>query len=134
MRQQQEPAVGSLLRHRPEARRIAFQPAEEDLGFDLDGATFMPAERRWLQGEPAELLIDDPEQLVMRATAKDATPALRLAHFDIPLVEIQRQDSELDYMREMDILVVTRILGLSTTQVTLARHGYPDVLGQGVDR
>jgi hypothetical protein len=27
----------------------------------------------------------------------------------------------------LDIQVVTRILGLSATHMTLARHGYPDV-------
>ena len=58
---------------------------------------------------------------------------IRYARFDIPLAEIHRLDNELDFVQELDIQVATRILGLSTTQLTLARHGYPDILVVGVE-
>ena len=53
---------------------------------------------------------------------------LRYVYFDLPLVEIHRLDSELDFMQEVEIKVATQIPGLSTTHLTLARQGYPDIL------
>ena len=104
----------------------------EIVGFDVHGATFLPANRQWIQGEPAETLIDDAnydaDSVIMRAFDADRTPVLRYVRFDIPLAEIHRLDSELDFMQELNIQVTTRILGLSTTQMTLARSGYPDIL------
>lgn len=100
----------------------------EVIGFDVAGATFLPADRRWLQGDSAALLTAHADQVVLRAFDRARSPVIRYARFDLPLVEIQRLDNELDYMQEPDIRVATRILGLSTTQWTLARHGYPDIL------
>jgi hypothetical protein len=100
----------------------------EIVGFDIHGATFLPADRRWLCDASAELLTDHADKVVLRAFDAARTPVIRYAHFDIPLTEIHRLDSELDFMQELDIQVATRILGLSTTHLTLARHGYPDIL------
>ena len=76
-------------------------------------------------------VIDDTDKVVLRAFDAARAPVIRYVRFDIPLVEIQRLDNELDYMQEPDIQVITRILGLSTTHWTLARHGYPDVFVVG---
>jgi hypothetical protein len=60
-------------------------------------------------------------------------PVIRYAAFDIPLSEIHRLDSELDFMQPLDVQVITRILGLSATQMTLAQEGVPDVFVGGGD-
>jgi hypothetical protein len=99
----------------------------EIVGFDINGATFLPANHQWLRSESAELLSDSPDKLVLYAFDAAQAPVIRYAHFDIPLAEIHRLDSELDFMQEPDIQVATRILGLPTTHLTSARHGYPDV-------
>jgi hypothetical protein len=99
----------------------------EIIGFDIGGATFLPAERRLLRPESDELAIDQPGGLVLRAVESGRTPLVRYAHFEIELTEIQRLDSELTFMQEPEVQVITRILGLSDTQITQARHGYPVV-------
>lgn len=99
----------------------------EIIGFDIDGATFLPVDRGWLRDESAELLTDHVDKVVLRALDTDRSAVIRYAHFDVQLADIQRLDSELDFIQESDIHVATRILGLSTTHLTTARHGYPDV-------
>jgi hypothetical protein len=99
----------------------------EIIGFDIDGATFLPVDRGWLQDESVALLTDHVDKVVLRALDTDRSAVIRYAHFDVPLADIQRLDSELDFIQEPDIQVATRILGLSSTHVTTARHGYPDV-------
>jgi hypothetical protein len=103
----------------------------EIVGFDIHGATFLPPERRWLQAESAALLTDQADGVILRAFDAARVPVIRYVRFDVPLAEIHRLDSELDFMQELDVQVATRILGLSTTHMTLARPGYPDVLGGG---
>jgi len=104
----------------------------EIVRFDVHGATYLPANREWLHDDTAELLVDHPDALILRAFDAARTPVIRYVHFYIPLAEIQRLDGELDYTQEMDIQVATRILGLSTTHLTLAHRGYPDVFTLGV--
>jgi hypothetical protein len=99
----------------------------EIIGFDIDGATFLPVDRGWLEGESAGLLTDHVDKVVLRALDTDRSAVIRYAHFDIQLADIQRLDSELGFIQEMDVQVATRILGLSKTHLTTARHGYPDV-------
>jgi hypothetical protein len=112
----------------------------EIVGFDINGATFLPADRKWLHSGSTdsnlqtELLTDDASQVVLRAFDAGQMPVIRYAHFDIPLTEIQRQDSELDDMRELDIQVATRVVGLAATHLTPAREGYPDVFLVGVKK
>ncbi len=113
----------------------------EIVGFDIDGATFLPADRRWLQSQSEacrslgmagpELLTDDADKVILRAFDTARAPVIRYVCFDIPLAEIQRLDNELDYMHELDIRVATRIAGLASTRLTLARQGYPDVIHVG---
>jgi hypothetical protein len=104
----------------------------EIVGFDVHGATFLPAERGWLAGESAELLTGHGDRVILRAFDANRAPVIRYARFDIPLAEIHRRDDELDFMQELDVQVATRILGLPTTRLTLAQPGYPDILAGGV--
>jgi hypothetical protein len=148
------------IRHRQEQIRLSLDPAQpvfaylgspelnrsgvlrvyvanvlnlpvEIIGFDIHGATFLPANPEWLGGEPDELLIDRSDQVVLYALDTERAPVVRYVHFDVPLIEIHRQDKELDFMQELDILVETRVLGLPTSHWTLAQPGYPDMLPVG---
>jgi hypothetical protein len=101
------------------------------VGFDIDGATVLPANREWLSEDDLGLLLDDPDAVVLRAFDAAQTSVIRYAQFDLPLVEIHRLDSEFDFMREPNVQVITRIHGLSATQMTLAQQGYPDVFVGG---
>ncbi len=103
----------------------------EVLGFDIGGATFMPANRAWLPGEATELLTGHADQVILRAFDAQRAPVVRYARFDVPLVEILRQDSELDFMQELQVRVATRILGLSSTHYTLAQRGAADIFVVG---
>jgi hypothetical protein len=105
----------------------------EIVGFDIHGATVLPPSREWLQGESAELLMGSDDQVVLRAFDPAQVPVIRYVAFDIPLAEIHRLDSELDFMQPLDVQVITRVLGLSATQMTLAQEGYPDVFVVGED-
>jgi hypothetical protein len=99
----------------------------EVLGFDINGATFLPAQRRWLQDDSSAVLIGDADGVVLRAFDKTRAPVIRFARFHVPLTEILRLDKEIDFMREMEVQVVTRILGLQNEHATIAQPGYPDV-------
>ncbi len=99
----------------------------EILGFDINGATFLPAQRHWLQDDSSAALIGDAEGVVLRALDKTRAPVIRFARFHVPLTEILRLDSETDFMQEMEVQVVTRVLGLRNERATPAQPGYPDV-------
>lgn len=103
----------------------------EIVGFDIGGATFLPAERRWLQEPSTHLLTDDAAKAILRAFDASVRPVIRYAQFHIPLTYIQSLDEELDFSRELEIQVVTRILGLSEIHRTAARQGYPEPLPAG---
>ena len=103
----------------------------EIVGFDIHGATVLPANGEWLQDEPTGLLTGSADQIVLRAFAPAQVPVIRYVRFDVPLAEIHRVDAELDLMQALDVQVITRILGLSTTQMTLAQEGYPDAFVAG---
>ena len=94
----------------------------EIVGFDIHGATFLEAERGWMSAESAELLTDHPDKVILRAFDAARAPVIRYARFDIPLAAIHRLDGELDFMQDLDVQVATRILGLSTTRLTLAQQ------------
>jgi len=105
----------------------------EIVGFDIHGATVLPPNREWLQDKSAELLVDSDDQVVLRAFDPAQVPVIRYVTLDIPLAEIHRLDDELDFMQPVDVQVITRVLGLSTTQMTLAQEGVPDVFVVGGD-
>ena len=106
----------------------------EIMGFDVHGATYLPVDRWWLKDESTELLTAHTDRVILRAFDSARTPVIRYAHFEIPLAEIHRLDNEFDFMQEVDIQVATRILGLSTTHLTLAQRGYPDVFIGGAEK
>jgi hypothetical protein len=105
----------------------------EIVGFDIHGATNLPPNREWLQDESTELLIDSDDQVALRAFDPAQVPVIRYVVFDLPLAEIHRLDSELDFMQPLDVQVITRVLGLSVTQMTLAQEGVPDTFVVGED-
>lgn len=106
----------------------------EIVGFDVHGGTFLPAERGWLQDDYIQLLTDDADKVILRPLDPAQAPVIRYARFHIPLAEIHRLDSELEFTHELDIQVATRILGLPATHLTLAQPGYPDVFIVGGGR
>jgi len=106
----------------------------EVIGFDIDGAIFLPADRQYLQNESDGLLISDAKGVVLRAFEVTPAPIVHYVHFDLPLAEIHRLDNELDFMQEPEIRVVTRIFGLEATRSTLAQEGSPDILATGANQ
>jgi hypothetical protein len=103
----------------------------EIVGFDIAGATFLALDCQWVSSESDGLLVDTSsgssvaEAAVLRAVDTSQIPiVVQYAHIDIPLTEIHRRDQEIDLMHDPDIQVITRILGLTHTQRTLARSSY----------
>ena len=98
----------------------------EIVGFDVHGATVLPAGREWLHDGSTEVLSGTGEGVVLRGFDRERSPAFDYVRFDVPLTEIHRRDSELDFMQPLDMQVITRIVGLERTQLTLAQEGYPE--------
>lgn len=94
----------------------------EIVGFDIGGAAFLPADRSWLQGEPGDLLTGDADRVVLRALDASRPAMLHYVCFDLPLAEIHRLDSDLDFMQEVEIKVAAQIPGLPATHLTPARQ------------
>ncbi len=95
----------------------------EIMGFDIDGATFLEANRDWMQGEP---LLAEDERIVLPGFDVGETAVLQFTRFHLPLTQIIEQDDELDFTRDIIISIATRILGQEQTHLTPARPGYPD--------
>ncbi|MBN1877955.1 MAG: CotH kinase family protein [Anaerolineae bacterium] len=101
----------------------------EIVGFDIDGATNLPARREWISSGEDALVFDASERVVLRAvTPQDGTVAMHYVDFDLPLIEIHRLDAEVSFVQEVEVRVQTRILGLPMTTTTVARYGYPDIV------
>lgn len=98
----------------------------EIAGFDIDGATFLEADPSWIQSGQEDLVDNDDGEIILRAHANVQSPMVRYVRFHLPVSEILRRDDELDFMRELDIQVASRIVGLDNVQMTSARPGYPD--------
>lgn len=93
----------------------------EILGFDIDGATFLESNPGWIKdGESHYNLIDD--RIILKPVSGESA-GLRFVTFDLPLTEIIRQDSELDFLNEIEIQVATSVLGIEDTQLTPASPG-----------
>ena len=103
----------------------------EIVGFDVHGATVLPPDREWLQETSTGLLTYAADRMILRAFSPAQAPVVRYARFDIPLAEIHRRDSELDFTQPVDVQVITRIPGLSNTQMTLAQEGVPEPFARG---
>jgi hypothetical protein len=98
----------------------------EILGFDVDGLTFLEADSSWLHTEASTGLFDDRDDKVVLTASN--TPILHYVRFDIPILEIIRLDEEINYRQPIEVHVATRILGLDTHQLTLAREGVAELL------
>jgi hypothetical protein len=98
----------------------------ELLGFDINGLTFLEPDPSWLKTEAADdLLTIDDHAIVLQASN---SPVIRYVRFHLPVTEIIRRDQEIDFMQPIQIRVATRILGLETHQLTLARESASDPL------
>ena len=110
----------------------------EIIGFDIDGATFLEVDPSWIQNEQEDLINNDDGKIILRAHANTQAPLVSYVRFHLPVSEILRWDDELDFMRELDIQVASRLVGLDDVQMTSARPGYPDPiagqLGSGSDQ
>jgi hypothetical protein len=110
----------------------------EIIGFDIDGATFLQADPSWIQSGQEELIDNADGEIILRAHANAQSPVVSYVRFHLPISEILRWDDELDFMRDLDIQVATRLVGLDDVQMTSARPGYPDPLagqlGSGSDQ
>jgi hypothetical protein len=92
----------------------------EILGFDIQGLTFLDVDPAWLQSElPADLLTIDSDQVILNTANSHI---IRYVRFQLPIAEIIRRDQEIDFLQPIEIRVATRILGLDTHQLTLARE------------
>ena len=92
----------------------------EILGFDIQGLTFLDVDPAWLQSEPpADLLTIDSDQVILNTASSHI---IRYVRFQLPITEIIRRDQEIDFLQPVEIRVATRILGLDTHQLTLARE------------
>ncbi len=91
----------------------------EVLGFDIAGLTYLEVDQTWLQTEEmADNLTIEDGRVILNTTD---TPLIRYVRFEIPIAEILRRDTEIDFMQPYEIRVATSILGLETQQLTLAR-------------
>jgi hypothetical protein len=92
----------------------------EVLGFEINGATFVPADPEWVQGNA---LVQGMGGIVLGSPAR--FPAVEYTQFSIPLSTIHRIDREIDFDRELEIDVATRIVSGSASQLTPVRYGLP---------
>jgi hypothetical protein len=93
----------------------------EILGFDIDGATFLPVNPEWIvAGEAYQRTAD--ERIILDPIPGGAT-GLRFVTFDLPVTEIVRLDDEIDFLNEIEIQVATSVLGIKDQQLTPASPG-----------
>jgi hypothetical protein len=94
----------------------------EIIGFEIDGATFLNVDPSWMDASAGDSAIERADGVILRALNPTCDLALHYVRFDIPLTEIHRLDREVDLDQEPDLYVLTRLLGRSEPQRTLARH------------
>ncbi|MBN1317405.1 MAG: CotH kinase family protein [Anaerolineales bacterium] len=98
---------------------------QEILGFDIDGLTFMQIDPGWIKDTGPgmeDVFIERDEKVILAGADPGLSTPIHYARFHLPITEIIRQDKEIDFMQPIKIKVATRILGLETTQLTLARE------------
>ncbi|MFN2205158.1 MAG: hypothetical protein ACK2UT_04525 [Candidatus Promineifilaceae bacterium] len=93
----------------------------EVLGFDIDGATFLPVNPEWIvAGEAYHQTAD--ERIILDPIPGESA-GLRFVTFDLPVTEIIRLDDEIDFLNEIEIQVATSVLGIDDQQMTPASPG-----------
>jgi hypothetical protein len=97
----------------------------EVLGFDIDGATFLPADPEWIQPSTAGSLVDGMDGVVLEALDPARFPVVEYARFSIPLSAIHEVDQETNFYRELEIHVATQIVSGPASRLTPVRHGLP---------
>lgn len=98
----------------------------EIVGFDIGGTTLLEVNPEWIQGEDPNLLVNDKAgQIILYP---QDTSALNYMQFNIPLVDLQRLNVELDGLSDIELSVATRLVGLEDIQLTQAQSGYPPPL------
>ncbi len=95
----------------------------EIVGFDINGTTFLEADRTWIQDNP--ILLNDERVVLPAIEGGESAPAppmgqavLHFTRFHLPLTTIIEQNSDIDFNHEIKINVVTRILGQDQTHLT----------------
>ena len=97
----------------------------EILGFDIDGLTFLEVDPDWIrvrEGDAEEIFLERFDRVILDAVNPGQSSSIRYARFHLPITEIIRRDNEIDFMHPIQIQVATRILGLDTHQLSLARE------------
>jgi hypothetical protein len=93
----------------------------EILGFDIDGATFLPVNPEWIvAGEAYQQSADG--RIILDPIPGEAT-GLRFVTFDLPVTEIIRLDDELDFLNEIEIQIATSVPGIEDQQLTPSSPG-----------
>jgi hypothetical protein len=95
----------------------------EVTGFNIGGTTFLEANPDWIQDGDQNLLIEDKDGRIILGPQRG--PTLRYLRFQIPVVEIERLNSGLVGLSEIEVSVATRLVGLDDLQLTQAQSGYP---------
>jgi hypothetical protein len=98
----------------------------EIVGFDIGGTTLLEVNPEWIQDEDPNLLVTDKARRII-LNPQD-TSALNYMRFNIPLVDLQRLNVELDGLSDIELSVATRLVGLQDVQLTQAQSGYPPPL------
>jgi hypothetical protein len=106
---------------RVEVANVLNLPVEV-VGFEIGGATFLEPDPTWIDASTADRILERPDSLILNALNPTCDATVRYVRFDIPLTAIYRQDHKIDFAREPELYVVTRILGRSEPQQTLARR------------
>lgn len=105
----------------------------EVTGFNIGGTTFLEVNPGWIQEKDPNLLLDDDAGRII--LIPQSMPALSYLRFHIPLVEIERLNSELVGLSDIEVSVTTRLIGRDDVQLTPAQSGYPPSLlpsGEGL--
>jgi hypothetical protein len=105
----------------------------EITGFNIGGTTFLEVNPGWIQEKDPNLLLDDDAGRII--LSPQSMPALSYLLFHIPLVEIERLNSELVGLSDIEVSVTTRLIGRDDVQLTPAQSGYPPSLlpsGEGL--
>jgi hypothetical protein len=91
-------------------------------GFEIDGATFLEADPAWIDGSAADRIVARADGVVLRGLDPGHGAAVPGVRFNLPLAEVRSRDREIDFDRGAEVFVVTRLLGRTDAQRTLARH------------
>ncbi len=105
----------------------------EIVAFEVGGATTLPADRRWLRTSARATpvtLPNHPEEVILPGDTLNCSHTAPSLWFDIPLQTVYRRDRDLDWLTEPEIVVLTRVVGLTAVQRTVVHSGVLPVEGR----